>query len=161
MEFILKKNEGFCKPLHQHIHLLKGVNVLIGKNGSGKSRLLQFLFEKAKEEGLRAGHLQCLFELVPASQEARALTESLGFLSPESQGLSSGEKRFLSLLAFCQKNKGTQILLIDDVETGLHLSIQEKIMEAIISICPNAMIIVTTHSPDIVGMNLDQVINLM
>ena len=43
------------------------------------------------------------------------------------------------------------IVLIDEIETHLHLELQKKIMEILTGIFPNVQFIVTTHSPFILN----------
>lgn len=50
------------------------------------------------------------------------------------------------------------IVLIDEIETHLHLELQKKIMELLITVFPNIQFIVSTHSPFILNSLEDAVI---
>lgn len=43
------------------------------------------------------------------------------------------------------------VVLIDEIETHLHLALQRKIMPILIHLFPNIQFIVTTHSPFILN----------
>lgn len=65
--------------------------------------------------------------------------------------LSSGERQLVYILATAANTCGKQTLfLMDEPEVSLHLSWQEKIIDAIAAVNPGAQIIVVTHSPGIV-----------
>ena len=66
--------------------------------------------------------------------------------------LSSGEKQLLILLieALLQRESNC-IFLADEPEISLHIEWQRKIIESVLSLNPNAQIIVATHSPEIAG----------
>lgn len=66
--------------------------------------------------------------------------------------LSSGEKQILILLgeALLQEKK-TCVYIADEPELSLHVRWQEKLVDNLRAINPNAQIIFATHSPDIVS----------
>lgn len=66
--------------------------------------------------------------------------------------LSSGEKQLLILLieALLQRESNC-IFLADEPEISLHIEWQREIIESVLSLNPNAQIIVATHSPEIAG----------
>lgn len=66
------------------------------------------------------------------------------------QDLSAGEKQLLYLLltVFLMDEKPA-ILLLDEPELSLHITWQEKLLEALRKLNPACQIIMTTHSPSI------------
>ncbi|WP_429182247.1 AAA family ATPase [Aeromonas salmonicida] len=75
--------------------------------------------------------------------------------------LSSGEKQLLIILgeALLQHSKSV-IYIADEPELSLHVIWQEQLTGAITKLNPNAQIIFATHSPDIVGVNQDAIIDM-
>ena len=75
--------------------------------------------------------------------------------------LSSGEKQILILLseALLQKNDKS-LFIADEPELSLHISWQREIINAIHSLNPNAQLIFATHSPEVVSLWKDYVINM-
>lgn len=70
-------------------------------------------------------------------------------LTPPQQ-LSSGEKQifYILLYALLQNNKPS-VLLIDDIESNLHITRQHFLLNMIRELNPNCQIICTTHSPQL------------
>lgn len=65
--------------------------------------------------------------------------------------LSSGERQLVYVLATAANTCGKSTLfLMDEPEVSLHLSWQEKIIDAIMNINPEMQIIAVTHSPGII-----------
>lgn len=74
--------------------------------------------------------------------------------------LSSGERQVLTLLSYAAFFKGTTIL-IDEPELSLHPRWQEIFISSLDRLMPpDTQIILATHSPSLVGTNLDKVISL-
>lgn len=70
-------------------------------------------------------------------------------LSPYS--LSSGEKQMLVLLlTVLLQNKMPYVLFLDEPEVSLHVEWQEKLINIVRILNPNAQIILTTHSPALI-----------
>lgn len=70
-------------------------------------------------------------------------------LSPYS--LSSGEKQMLVLLlTVLLQDKKPYALFLDEPEISLHVEWQEKLINIVRSLNPNAQIILTTHSPALI-----------
>ena len=66
--------------------------------------------------------------------------------------LSSGEKQLIILLLSALLQKGKRgIYITDEPELSLHISWQEKLINALHKINPNIQLIIATHSPDIVA----------
>lgn len=65
--------------------------------------------------------------------------------------LSSGERQLVYILATAANTCGKQTLfLMDEPEVSLHLSWQERIIDAIMNINPQMQVIAVTHSPGII-----------
>lgn len=75
--------------------------------------------------------------------------------------LSSGEKQLLIILgeALLQREEST-IYIADEPELSLHVSWQEQLTTAISVLNPNSQIIFATHSPDIISVHSERVINM-
>jgi predicted ATPase len=75
--------------------------------------------------------------------------------------LSSGEKQLLIILgeALLQERNAC-IFLADEPELSLHIEWQSKLIGALRTVSPNAQILFATHSPDIVGVHQDRVIDM-
>ncbi|MCH5174485.1 MAG: AAA family ATPase [Prevotellaceae bacterium] len=68
--------------------------------------------------------------------------------------LSSGEKQLIVMLAhlaFHKKNKLSPIFIIDEPELSLHISWQEKFVDALITASPETQFIMATHAPAILA----------
>ena len=75
--------------------------------------------------------------------------------------LSSGEKQLLIILGETLLQHSQHVIYIaDEPELSLHVIWQEQLIGAITKLNPNAQIIFATHSPDIVGINQDAVIDM-
>ncbi len=75
--------------------------------------------------------------------------------------LSSGEKQLFILFgeALLQEQKPV-VFIADEPELSLHVSWQSELLKNIISLNPNAQMIIATHSPDIVSSFTDCVIHV-
>lgn len=75
--------------------------------------------------------------------------------------LSSGEKQLLIILGETLLQHSESVIYIaDEPELSLHVIWQEQLTGAISKLNPNAQIIFATHSPDIVGINQDAIIDM-
>jgi predicted ATP-dependent endonuclease of OLD family len=109
-------------------------------------RIADHLFQRKKME-------------ITPSNEIQFISRSGKVLTP--QLLSSGEKQLLILMSetLLQRQKPT-IFIADEPELSLHVIWQERLIESLHSLNPNAQIIVATHSPDIVGPLVKKAINM-
>ncbi|MBF4987174.1 AAA family ATPase [Methylophilus sp. 14] len=77
------------------------------------------------------------------------------------EDLSSGEKQLLIILGEALiQDKRSMIFIADEPELSLHIKWQEKLTSSISRLNPNAQIIFATHSPDIVSIYSNKVINM-
>lgn len=75
--------------------------------------------------------------------------------------LSSGEKQLIIILGEALLQEGAPVIYIaDEPELSLHVTWQEQLTGAIARLNPNAQIIFATHSPDIVGIHQDKVLDM-
>lgn len=79
----------------------------------------------------------------------------------ELKSLSSGEKQLFILLTEALLQKENNYLFIaDEPELSLHIDWQKRILQEMLTLNPNAQIIVATHSPEIAGNYPDKVVNM-
>ena len=65
--------------------------------------------------------------------------------------LSSGEKQMLIiLLTVLVQNRKPFVLFMDEPEVSLHVEWQQRLIDLIIDLNPNAQVILTTHSPAVI-----------
>ena len=65
--------------------------------------------------------------------------------------LSSGEKQMLAiLLTVLVENREPYALLMDEPEISLHIDWQQRLIDLIRQLNPNAQIILSTHSPALI-----------
>ncbi len=65
--------------------------------------------------------------------------------------LSSGEKQMLIiLLSVLIQNKRPYVLFMDEPEVSLHIDWQQRLIDLVRDLNPNAQIILTTHSPAVI-----------
>ena len=91
--------------------------------------------------------------------ELEIITQSGKQLTPYK--LSSGEKQMLIILgeALLQENK-SYIYMADEPELSLHVEWQEKLAEYINLLNPSAQVIFATHSPDVISIFQENVIQM-
>lgn len=68
--------------------------------------------------------------------------------------LSSGEKQIITLmayLAFEVDGNKQPIYIVDEPEVSLHITWQERFVDALLEACPNGQFILATHSPSIIA----------
>lgn len=70
--------------------------------------------------------------------------------------LSSGEKQLIILvacLALLEESKRSHVYIVDEPEVSLHITWQEKFIDALLEASPNTQFILATHSPSIIAKN--------
>jgi predicted ATPase len=89
-------------------------------------------------------------ELILSSQNQLVLKTKGGQISLDE--LSSGEKQMIILLGQIYLSESKPILYVaDEPEISLHVKWQDKIVDALLTINPNAQFLLATHSPDVIG----------
>jgi ABC-type lipoprotein export system ATPase subunit len=75
--------------------------------------------------------------------------------------LSSGEKQiYIFMMEALLQRDVISIFIADEPELSLHVGWQERLVNSILSLSPNAQLIFATHSPDIVGSDQDSIIDM-
>ncbi|PSS47577.1 hypothetical protein C6560_16765 [Enterobacter sp. FS01] len=93
-------------------------------------------------------------EIILSSQNQLVMKAKNGHISLNE--LSSGEKQMIILLGQIYLSESKPILYIaDEPEISLHVKWQDKIVDALITINPNAQFLLATHSPDVIGRRRD------
>ena len=67
--------------------------------------------------------------------------------------LSSGEKQLVRLFSLLDLAQDSKIFIVDEPELSLHLTWQEKFVDALQTACPEMQFILATHAPAIVNKN--------
>lgn len=67
--------------------------------------------------------------------------------------LSSGEKQLVILFSQLALAQDSKIFIVDEPELSLHLTWQEKFVDALQTACPEMQFILATHAPAIVNKN--------
>ena len=78
--------------------------------------------------------------------------------------LSSGEKQiiaFFAYLIFGLEETKQSIFIVDEPELSLHLSWQRKFISSVLNINQDIQLIFATHSPEIIGKNIDKAVKLI
>ena len=145
---------------------LQQVNILVGDNGSGKTRLLEQisyctdstilnlpfeLFVNPDDILFSDGKLP--LNLIDLYEKLTDEWISSNFKSSDYKLLSKGRKYLIDLLSsiyYCYPNS---TVLIDDVGQNLDLGTQQKLLDFLVEQRPDLQFIVTTHSPSIFGKN--------
>jgi ABC-type lipoprotein export system ATPase subunit len=74
--------------------------------------------------------------------------------------LTSGQSRVYSIIKSIQSKDYTRMILIDEPEVSLHIDWQRKIIDLISKYSRSPIMIVATHSPDIIYHHIPDVIEL-
>jgi len=74
--------------------------------------------------------------------------------------LTSGQSRVYSIIKSIQSKNYTPMILIDEPEVSLHIDWQRKIIDLISKYSSSPIMIVATHSPDIIYHHIPDVIEL-
>ena len=145
------------------------INVIVGFNGSGKTRLLNKIDSlKDYKSRMISGDSSIFFEHYPeVLTELNLYFESTGKRLFLKEGfllhyeylnetfyintLSSNELYLIFLMYEVAHYKSLyyDILLIDEIEKGLCLDWQEDLLESFTKLAPNTQFFITTHSPAI------------
>lgn len=129
------------------------VTILVGSHLSGKTTLLENLENSQRKAARLVGRVS-----FPAGFEIRSteILETVHKLCGFSQILdsrqlhASSNLRRLTYMLDCASDSDIKLLLIDDIEQGLHIEAQKKLIAALLEINPNLQLVVSTHSPAII-----------
>lgn len=119
-----------------------------------KGKLQQFIKDKAFDFSEETGQLYITWHDKKLSKMCDSST-----LQQYPLLFSSGEKQLLILLTqtLLQENQ-PYVFLADEPELSLHIEWQRNIVGAIHEMNPNAQIIVATHSPEVAGQWIQEII---
>lgn len=176
MENIVKKITFFKFNENKDVEVeFKGkVTYICGSNGSGKSKLLNsiensingdYFSMNCQSNACNKGAItkKLFHEMIADTRQAylkEIIQEHVSLHSSSLNNYSSGEKKLISLLMGVYLNNNSKLFLIDDIETGLHINTQKRIVSTLLEIAPEAQFIITTHSPCIVKNVWNSLINL-
>ncbi|MCE2403114.1 AAA family ATPase [Candidatus Poribacteria bacterium] len=98
---------------------------------------------------------------IKVNESGRLIIESVTQSELSLRDLSSGEKQILILFTetLLQVDE-PMVYIADEPELSLHVSWQRKLLDSLVKLGGQIQVIVATHSPDIVGKFLDNVIEL-
>lgn len=157
---ILRKDEEF--------NFTKGLNVLSGTNGSGKTTLLKMLRSLNKTDKnwfvKTSGLDESIFEVdvkfdnIISHFSEEDNSNGVGLLDMglylnmgglQRQNKSNGESTLImlnKLLGDINKAKGDTLILLDEIDKGLDLFMQTRLINIIKKISENATVIYSTHN---------------
>jgi len=137
------------------------VNIICGKNGSGKTELLNLIFNEFESVAI----VHEIHSRVKAQEYFEGLDykdkeKVLYYMSKKFQELGQNCSVYYRLAVLIFALLQSQILLIDLPEIGLHIDICETFIKRLREINPNAQLIIATHCPAIITGWKDRVICL-
>lgn len=158
------------EDLNTPLKIFEDINIIVGFNGSGKTKLLNKILSSNKDTALMYNRLNGLppsfIDFPEVLKELNNYFEVLNKLLViknnellcEIQGkeypytvLSENERYLIDLLFWIYTSSQDYVtLLIDNIETGLHLQFQEELLRSLLKLAPETQFFVTTHSPGIV-----------
>jgi predicted ATPase len=149
------------------------LNIIIGNNGSGKSFLIKSLIDTYCDGAV----YDTIIDTVAWSkEEANLINKNLESTRLEyyyeelynnyclidkhrrqkiyKNDLSDGERNYLTCLCIAYAiKKRKQCLIIDDIESNMHIRLQKDLISTMFKINPKLQLICTTHSPEIVCLH--------
>lgn len=147
IEFAAMYNAWKAHALVQHYEALQQKKTNIFELRDKFIQIVNELFGNRKKLSISEGN-----ELIFSTKEERKIPIS---------DLSSGEKQLLIIVGEALlQDQSTVVYIADEPELSLHVSWQEQLTAAITRLNPNAQIIFATHSPDIVGVHSNKIINM-
>ena len=114
--------------------------------------------------------LQSVFQEYFAKKTVRLSDRGQLIFTPRTRGLnrslrpeqlSSGEKQiYIFFMEALLQREIISIFIADEPELSLHVAWQERLVNSILRLSPDAQLIFATHSPDIVGSDQDAIIDM-
>jgi energy-coupling factor transporter ATP-binding protein EcfA2 len=102
---------------------------------------------------------QYLLKSQPFFPSWLAFNRFVGYV-PESEYLSSGQLQLLAMTKAVLATRSNSLIMIDEPELSLHIDWQRDLVGFFQSIFPKQKFIFSTHSPDILYYDIDQVIQI-
>lgn len=137
------------------------VNIICGKNGSGKTELLDLIYSRYKDVAMiRENFNRDLLRNYLIKQDYNDIEKTVRYMAekfPEIKKTCSVYYRLADLIYMLLR---VEILLIDLPEIGLHIDICETFIKRLREVNPNAQLIIATHCPSIITGWKDRVICL-
>lgn len=151
--------------------LEESLSILIGENGSGKTKILEALSHHFKKEGKKVIYLPdsrtfsfsdkdaywLIFEEETANKEKSLFrkydiqSDMLDIVNTEGQPIYSGKVQLANIFCLLQQHRNEQIIvIIDELEKNIHLSHQRSLITDMLKYDNIEKLIVSTHSPDVV-----------
>jgi len=149
------------------VKLKPGVNFLHGLNGGGKSKLMEMLDPHAGI-AIKSFMLKPIIGFTLSAKYRKAFRQILPRPKrwvgrwPAEKEMGSGAERLLLLLSALQVSEKESLLLFEFPETYLHPMAQQNLSSFFCSQAEekNLQIVITTHSPYIVGTATDRMIEI-
>lgn len=158
------------EDLNTSIEIFQDINIITGFNGSGKTTLLNKILSLNKKSSSMYNRLNgipsCFSDYPEVIKELNEYFERLNKnlliknneLLCEIKGkeypysiLSENERYLIDLLYWVYVSSQEYVtLLIDNIETGLHIDFQEDLLSSLLRLAPETQFFIVTHSPSIV-----------
>lgn len=158
------------EDLKTSVEIFQDINIITGFNGSGKTTLLNKILSLNEESSSMYNRLNGLppnfIDYPEVLKELNGYFENLNKtllirnneLLCEIEGkeypcsvLSENERYLIDLLFWVYvSSQEYDTLLIDNIETGLHIDFQEDLLSSLLKLAPETQFFIVTHSPSIV-----------
>jgi len=144
------KNDGIKRLLLRR-SIIKDLQIIVGYNGCGKTKLINYLSDSPRFRTLK---FDKTIELNVNEDIKEFIFEEFKFkfnsaLELSSEGIYNLVNLFSQLNQF-DINKH-DYFIVDDIELGLHITLQKDLIEKMQLFEPKASLIVTSHSPSIIN----------
>lgn len=124
-----------------------GVNMMVGYNGDGNLTCYRELYTSAASTAIHNFHLDWGFESSVQCVVDKFIKDTYN-VDPKTEGYTELNKIFYPLFKF---KDTANVFFVKYPEHKLHLKIQFKLIEDILSVVPTIQLFVFTHSPSIFG----------
>ena len=129
------------------------LSIIIGSNGSGKTKLLEILNRHYQSKNTNVIYFsdQRRFEVKEDDFMNHYLMWKLTEQDNKNEFIYSGITQLVNFFGKILMAKKNTIVLIDEVERNLHIAIQHDLLNSLLTMSNIKKLIVTTHSPAIIG----------
>lgn len=156
------------------------LSVIHGTNGTGKTKTLELLKEYFEEKGENVIYFEADRNFTVKEEDVKALMmtnilleendpftkcgiklEKLHFFDQYGEHITSGFMQLINLFCNIYFAEKDSIIIIDNIERSLHISIQRIIIDVLLDIKKVKKLIVVTYSPSIVAeCSKDEVVDI-